>query len=220
MYQPLSEGGINFINFRTMVKSLRLAWIKRLLTNSYDAWKAIPYIFLTNMGAQLFFDSAKLDKNLLLFYRELLDYFQELTSNSQYVTNDLILWNIKNITVDKKSLFWTSWFDRGICFIDDLSNSAGKFLTLDEFQKKFVFKVSYLNSFQLIAAIPRGLKRKALASPTPDLFSIPLEFQQLNDRTLLLPKMRCKHYYKIFIEKNNIEPTAVKSWKKTLSVLY
>ena len=174
MYQPLSEGGINFINFRTMVKSLRLAWIKRLLTNSYDAWKAIPYIFLTNMGAQLFFDSAKLDKNLLLFYRELLDYFQELTSNSQYVTNDLILWNIKNITVDKKSLFWTSWFDRGICFIDDLSNSAGKFLTLDEFQKKFVFKVSYLNSFQLIAAIPRGLKRKALASPTPDLFSIPL----------------------------------------------
>ena len=51
MYQPLSEGGTNFIDFRTMVKSLRLAWIKRLLTNSYDAWKAIPYIFLTNMGA-------------------------------------------------------------------------------------------------------------------------------------------------------------------------
>ena len=93
-------------------------------------------------------------------------------------------------------------------------NSAGKFLTLHEFQKKFDFKVSYLNYFQLIAAIPQELKRKALASPTPDLFSIPLEFQQLNDRTLLLPKMRCKHYYKMFIEKNNIEPTAVKSWKK------
>ena len=45
MYQSLSEGGINFINFRTMVKSLRLAWIKRLLTNSYDAWKAIPNYF-------------------------------------------------------------------------------------------------------------------------------------------------------------------------------
>jgi len=26
MYQPPSEGGINFINFQTMVKSLRLAW--------------------------------------------------------------------------------------------------------------------------------------------------------------------------------------------------
>ena len=28
MYQPLSEGGINFINFRIMVKSLCLAWIQ------------------------------------------------------------------------------------------------------------------------------------------------------------------------------------------------
>ena len=45
MYQPLSEGGVNFINFRTMVKSLRLAWIKRLLTNSYDGWKPIPNYF-------------------------------------------------------------------------------------------------------------------------------------------------------------------------------
>ena len=45
MYQPLSEGGINFIDFRMMVKSLRLAWIQRLLTNSYNAWKAIPNYF-------------------------------------------------------------------------------------------------------------------------------------------------------------------------------
>ena len=45
MYQLPSEGGTNFIDFRTMVKSLRLAWIQRLLTNSYDAWKAIPNYF-------------------------------------------------------------------------------------------------------------------------------------------------------------------------------
>ena len=108
------------------------------------------------------FDSAELNKNLLLFYRELLDYFQELTNNSRYIINYLILWNNKNITVDKKSLFWKSWFDRGIYFIGDLLNSAGKFLTLDEFEKKFDFKVSYLNYFQLIAAIPQELKRKAL----------------------------------------------------------
>ena len=114
----------------------------------------------------------------------------------------------------KKSLFWKSWFDRGIYFIGDLLNSVQKFLTLDEFQKKFDFKVSYLNFFQLIAAIPQELKIKAVISPTPDLFSIPLEFQQINDRTILLPKMRCKHYYKMFIVKNNTEPTAIKSWKK------
>ena len=113
-----------------------------------------------------------------------LDYFQELSNNSHYITNDLILWDNKNIIVDKTSQFWKSWFDRGICFIGDLLNSAGKFLTLDEFQKRC------------------------------DLFTILLLSQQLNDRTLLLPKMPCKHYYKMFIENNNTEPTAIKSWKK------
>ena len=106
--------------------------------------KPFQTIFLNKYGGLAFllkcnFDSAKLDKNLPLFYREFLDYFQELTNNSQYITNDLILWNNKNITVDKKSLFWKSWFDRGIYFIGDFLNSAGKFLTLDEFQTKFDF---------------------------------------------------------------------------------
>jgi len=145
MYQPLSEGGINFINFRTMVKSLCLAWIQRLLTSllaevSHDVNEtsasreaANKFLWCLESHSKLFFfnkygglafllkcnfDSAKLDKNLPLFYRQLLDYFQELTNNSQYITNDLILWN-KNITVDKKSLFWKSWFDRGIYFIGD-----------------------------------------------------------------------------------------------------
>ena len=31
IYQPLAEGGLNFINFSTMMKFLRLAWIRRLL---------------------------------------------------------------------------------------------------------------------------------------------------------------------------------------------
>ena len=34
IYQPLVDGGLNFINFRTMSKSLRLSWIGRLLDGS------------------------------------------------------------------------------------------------------------------------------------------------------------------------------------------
>ena len=36
MCQPLAEGGVNFVNFNGMVKSLRLAWIGRLLGESDD----------------------------------------------------------------------------------------------------------------------------------------------------------------------------------------
>ena len=37
IYQPLKEGGLNFVNFETMVKCLHLAWINRFLTNSNDS---------------------------------------------------------------------------------------------------------------------------------------------------------------------------------------
>ena len=53
LYQPLSEGGLNFVNFPAVVKSLRLAWISRFLSNSRDSWKAIPnHYFSTHGGLQ------------------------------------------------------------------------------------------------------------------------------------------------------------------------
>ena len=42
MYQTVEKGGINFANFCTVIKALRLAWIGRLLSTSDDKWKAIP----------------------------------------------------------------------------------------------------------------------------------------------------------------------------------
>ena len=42
---------------------------------------------------------------------------------------------------------------------------------LEEFQNKFNIKVNYLHYFQLVAAIPLDLKRKALDSPVPGLLS-------------------------------------------------
>ena len=80
------------------------------------------------------------------------------------------------ITVEKNSVFWKRWFERGIYFVSDLLNSDGKFLSLDEFQKKYDLEVNFLHYFQLLAAIPLDLKRKAFDSPTPDLFSTSLEY--------------------------------------------
>ena len=79
--QPLENGGLNFINFDIIVKSLRLAWIARLISNSDDNWKAIPNFFFDKYGGLPFllkcnYNTATLDNNLSSFYRELLDYFQ------------------------------------------------------------------------------------------------------------------------------------------------
>ena len=214
--QPPENGGLNFINFEIMVKSLRLAWIARLISNSDDNWKAIPNFYFDKYGGLPFllkcnYNTAILDNNLPLFYRKLLDYFQELTKFSEYdKNNDLILWNNRRITIERNSVFWKQWFDQGVTFISDLMNSNGKFLTFEEFQNKFEIKANYLHYFQLIAAIPPDLKRKAFGTTFPDLLGATSEYCQMEDRTIVLTKFRCKNYYSLFIEKLVSEPFAVR----------
>ena len=223
--QPLENGGLNFINFEIMVKSLRLAWIASLISNSDDNWKAIPNFYFDKYGGLPFllkcnYNTAILDNNLPLFYRKLLDYFQELTKFSEYdKNNDLILWNNRRTTIGRNSVFWKQWFDQGVTFISDLMNSNGKFLTFEEFQNKFEIKANYLHYFQLIAAIPPDLKRKAFGSTVPDLLRATSEYCQIEDRTIVLTKFRCKNYYSLFIEKLVSEPSAVRAWKKSFSEL-
>ena len=72
MYQPLANGGINFINFATMVKSLRLAWISRILSDTDDLWKAIPNYFLSEYGGLSFllrcnYNLASINNSLPIF---------------------------------------------------------------------------------------------------------------------------------------------------------
>ena len=85
-----------------------------------------------------------------------------------------ILWNNKDITIDQKTLFWKTCFERGIYYVQDLLNEKGKFLSLDEFNEKFGLKANYLQYFQIIAAIPSSLKQAALLTTISSefLFSI------------------------------------------------
>ena len=113
-----------------MVNSLRLAWIVRLISNSDDNWEAILNFYFDKYGSLPFllkcnYNTAILDNNLPLFYRELSDYFQELTKFSEYDKNndDLILWNNRRITIQRNSVFWKQWFDQGVTLSYFISDS-------------------------------------------------------------------------------------------------
>ena len=216
IYQPISDRGLNFINFRTMIKSLRLSWIGRLLDGRNANWNVIPNYFFNKHGGLTFllnYDVNLFKANFPLFYRKLLEYFQEL---SRIYGGDpkgqFVLWKNKDIMIDQKTLFLKTWFKRGIYFVQDLLSKDRKFLSLDEFNEKFGLKVNYLQYFQIIAAIPSSLKQTAMQTPISSecLFSTPDLLYLSKDSTLPLSKMRCKHYYKLFNECWVSEPFGIK----------
>ena len=220
MYQPVAEGGINFVNFYMVVKSLRLAWIGRLLGKSDDKWKVIPNYYFRNCGGLLFLLKGNYNVKLLktglpLFYRELLQYFQDLKNTANIFPNgELILWNNNSIIIDNATLFWKSWFERGIVTIKDVLNSKGKFLSYEEFSNKFNITTNYMHYFQLISAIPSELKRRATQTfiPAADLSSTSPSI--LSNQTLInLAEARCKNYYQLFNNHTPIVPSGVKKWQ-------
>ena len=163
IYQPLSGGGLDFPNFRIMVQSLRLAWLGRLLSETNDTWKAIPSFYFDKYGGLAFllncnYNVSKINKNLPLFYREILEYFNAVKKNTLQETNSkFILWNNQNITIDGNPVYWKSWIDGGILCVHDLLNSKGNFLSFNEFQRKFQINTNFLQYFQLLSAIPTDL---------------------------------------------------------------
>lgn len=232
MYQPLAEGGLNFVNFFAAVKSLRLAWISRLLSSTTDPWKAIPNYYFNTYGGLKFllkcnYNASSINNSLPTFYRELLEYFQEFKEKTNIFSYGKFLlwkyvWNNEAITIDKNTLFWKSWFKKNILSVQDILNADGNFLTFQEFQDKFNIKTNYLHYFQLIAAIPTDLKKKAreCEAPSRELLNTTTVSLFPNGSPVDLADMRCKHYYKILNENPTVEPTGIKAWKVNYADTY
>ena len=71
-----------------------------------------------------------------------------------------------------------------------------------------LFSINFCHSSELNAL-------KAFDSPVPDLLGATSEYFQMEDRTIVLTKFRCKNYYSLFIEELASEPSAVAAWKKS-----
>ena len=54
MYQEYDKGGLRMIDVDVMFKSLRLAWIPRLLQNTKSNWKTVPEHFFQKCGTLRF----------------------------------------------------------------------------------------------------------------------------------------------------------------------
>ena len=223
LFRPLSKGGLSFPCFRTVIKALRLSWISRLLNNTHDTWTAIPNYYFDKHGGLLFllncnYNVGKLDRKIPLFYRELLDYFQQLRSNYEDpLKREFILWNNRDINIENKSVFWKAWRDKDVLFVQDLLNNQGNYLSPQEFSDKYNIKVNFLQYYQITSAIPAYLKSSASAHmDLGDLNSIceNFDFQLSKDITLNLKKTLCKQFYKLFVDEISTEPTAIKSWRK------
>ena len=173
-----------------------------------ESWQAIPNDFYDRYGGLSFllkcnYDSKMLDENLPLYYRKMLDYFKELRAGHPDIyKSEFILWNNKEIAKENKSIFWAHLSEQGICFVHDLLDKNGKFLSLENVQRKYNVHLNVFQYFQLTVAIPSYLKKKAqeTAVTNRDKLNERDVFYLSENKALYLTKLRCKDYYNLFQE--------------------
>ena len=228
MYQNYDKGGIRVPNADVMAKSLRLAWISRLLSNDEEwsqVWKAIPNHFFDMYGGLNFLLRCNYDSSFLKqtgmpqFYQVMLQCFHVLKSSYETdLGQDLVLFNNKEILIDRKTFFYKSWFQKGIFRVHDLLTNNGAFLSHGEFTTKYNLKCNFLQYLQVVSAIPRRLVEKAKLNLDPKFTYLPDDtfFQLSSSININLLKWKSRDYYWLFIHKDNPELKAPKKWARDL----
>ena len=220
LYQTIDRGGLKVPNIFLMDKALRLNWIRRLVVNKPGNWRIIPQYYFDKYGGIEFllkcnYDGKSLDKQIPAFYRNMLLYFKEFKylydkeNRAKYV-----LFNNTLILIDKKSVFWKSWFDNNVVTVHDLLKDDGTVMTYNDFTKKYKnIKSNFLQVYQMLSAIP---KRLFILAKNIDIDKENLKTGRLvalgSDFEIDLLKMKCKDYYLLFIEAKYVRPTGFRKW--------
>ena len=118
------KSGLKMIDLETMVKSLRLAWLKRIFSENDGTWKNYLHHALKYYGGSLLFHCNHNVKDLSIFsqfYTKLLQWWAEFRDEfSVEKPWRNIIWNNRDIRIDNKPIFYKTFFESGITHATDL----------------------------------------------------------------------------------------------------
>ena len=111
------------VDIESMIKSLRLAWLKRIFGNNSGTWKNYLEYLLKETGGLALFHCNYNIKDLTIssqFYMELLKWWSEIRKDNAVEINWLYrIWNNQEIRINNKSVFNERHFNYGIQTVGD-----------------------------------------------------------------------------------------------------
>ena len=115
------NGGLKMIDLESMIKSLRLAWLKRIFGKNDGAWKSYLRVSLQRFGGLfLFYCNYDIKDHSIpsLFYSELLQWWSEFRDGFDSGKEwQFILWNNKEIRINNRPIFYEKFFLKTVLFM-------------------------------------------------------------------------------------------------------
>lgn len=166
-------GGAKMTDVRTMSKCLKIAWIKRLISENGN-WKAIAldnapnieisYILKSNL---LFCDFPIDGLKNNIFWKEVmiiwcsLNYEKEIENPARILLQNL--WFNSNIKIGKKIVWFEKWYRKDVKTNRDIVKEDNHtFMSQNEILCKYGISTNFLQYWGLIMAIPKNWKNNLI----------------------------------------------------------
>lgn len=237
--QNIENGGIKVPSFEAMVESNRIAWIKRILSNSDTKWKCIlkemikPFTLMH--FTENFLDNESIDSIKIPFFTQVYGLWNHTRSppSNRYEYFEQIIWNNRFIQLPSgpkrksimKSLSWLQLYKSGISKVKDIINPDGSFKDIGKFCQDNNIKYNFLQIIRLRKAIP--VEWLSVISTS---FHKNLSIDPPNSLLMLKTDKKCidicnskggsisKKIYNYIIETKVVQPTAVGRWHEIFEI--
>ena len=223
LIQDYDMGGCKMVHIKSFIKSLKISWLKKLISSDFEMWQNIlfenstlkPHNNLVHFGNKFFDLCSKNIQNL--FWKEVFSISSELIRNNLVKTANLPyepLWYNSNISIDRKPVFYKSWYMRNIVYIYDLLDEDGYLMSYDLFCTKYGFSPPFTEFYGLKNSMRAFLDDSknnsfSVILPTPPQFFADILFCQKPNKIIY------KQLVKIFYTK----PLFETKWETKLDFL-
>ena len=118
------------------------------------------------------------------------------------------LWYNHNIKVGGVTIYYKSWYDKGILFLNDLFDTDGNFFSLEKFQDTYSLQTNFLQYQGVINSV-RNYLADLRFQPYPNKITLPVRSLYLCN--ILKDKKGCRTIYNSFVTNTHI-PKSIKKY--------
>ena len=224
--EDYGNGGLQMLNFKYFLDSLKISWLKKLISPDKDTWKIIPLHLLseTYLGLNILKCNCSLDTmnklfkskiyKLPMFYRNLIKtwFLTKCSQNIDQVETweNQVIWNNECITNRGKTLYFNEFAKKGIIYVSDLYNKNREFKSMEELKCKFKNDGSYvLKYIALSQAMPLTWK-----TSTNSIHNIDDVQFIYGENSVKLSICTTKQYRRAMQSQMSLKPRCQRFWEK------
>ena len=214
------EGGLNMINLKAFVNSMKLTWLRRVILSD-SPWQSIVdnkinFQELFSLGRSYIDSLSKNVKNK--FWIDVLRAFSELLSLQKNITQEFVLsssiFHNPEIKVGGKPLWIKTWYQKGLLYVNDLLAENGNFYSQTDIERKYNIKTNFVQFQGMIQAVKLYARRNDVEN-----FTKKLEYPIIPNTIALFTKSKKggKIFY-IILNKNEEKPTSQSKWENIYNI--